>query len=166
MKYLKKFNESRFTDFNEIIDTLKDYISEIEMDYNDEDALSIKLRPNEEIEKRIRSFNIPTSDDIPFYIEIRSKSSSYRSDVRFDFTKLLPTIKSICSYMFENGYKTLIDLKGSLVSYGSNIRDNDRGTDRSYCVSDGNLDNAIIDAVVKAVQAKLTFDKINKEYDL
>jgi hypothetical protein len=154
-----KINESRYSDFKEIMDTLGDYISEIKMDYLDDDAgLNIKVYPDNDIGIRIRSLNVPTSDSEPFSINIQVAGHAY---ARFETTKLVPSITSICSYMYEMGYKTYIESRAC--TYNDNREYGDFGKDISIGVNDGNL-NDRFNNIDKCRSVKLTFEKINKEY--
>ena len=95
-----KLFESRYTEFKSIIYTLEDYSLEIK-----DMGLRVSINPNNDIDIKVKSFNLPTSNAIPFTFTI------HKGERSFEVKDILDTIQSICDYMIENEYDINIKLR-------------------------------------------------------
>lgn len=169
----KLLKESRYDDFKEILYSLEDW----GMDFKD-DGLLVYMRPDDEIDIKVRSMNIPTSDVVPFYMEV--KKDNFRNNF-FGFQKYINNIISICEYMKSEGYNTKIELRD--VFYVSKSGSAMNRIELSINSDDfikafeenGNIPDierlrpqSIIrlDSIETVSEIKLVFDKISKEYDI
>jgi hypothetical protein len=189
MKHIKTYKifESRFDDFKNIIDNLYDY----SLEFSD-DGLPVQIMPNNDIGMKMRSLNIPTSDVEPFFMRIYSDlpNKHHKKLINFKFQQYIPTMLSIINYMKSEGYDTNIELdelyfqpknpEASLIGRSSLFITSDnfiKAIDNGGSIPDIstsgklrvrlNKDSLILlNSIEKVNNIKLTFDKINKNYDI
>ena len=120
MKYLKRFNESRFQEFRELISNIKD----LSLEFEDNDC-QCKIFPDDEIKLNILSLKSRGhlgSITQPFYLEIDIDRRIILEDTIITewgnkkFVSRFPdwfieNCKEIESYMISEGFKTLPSIK-------------------------------------------------------
>jgi hypothetical protein len=151
MRHIKTYKifESRFDDFKEIIDNLHDYV----IDFKD-DGFIVEIKPNNDIGIKVRSINVPTSDKEPFYLLIKGEDNSYIKSKKY-----ILDILSIIDYMKSEGYNTNIKITDC---YSKN-----KHLSSLEVSSDDLVEKGIrLEDITLIKDIKLTFDKINKNYDI
>ena len=111
MKHINEYKifESKYTDFKEVMATLNDY----SVEFTDL-GLNVEIMPNNDIAKKVKSMNFPTSEEVPFYMKICKRMIVHehmRVDyLQFNIKLILHIIETIISHMKSFGYKTEINL--------------------------------------------------------
>ena len=173
MKHLKKFNESKFDDFKDMVDNLH----QLCMDFKD-DGLPVQIEPNDDIKMKVKSMNIPTSDSVSFFVRIYSDFIKTEKPY-IVFQKYIVNILSIIDYMKSEGYKTNIEICDPYIAerntkyIGLDISSDDfikAYEDGKYIpnIYRGKLKEGIIrlNQITSVDKIDLTFDKIDKNYDI
>lgn len=115
MRYLRKFNESRYYDLKNIIDNLKD----ICLDFVDNNC-NYQIEPSNDIRIKVMALQgkgeVFQDINMPFYIDIDIDRRIIKQDEKRTGFGPFPewfieTCKRIEDYMNSEGYKTLVSVR-------------------------------------------------------